>query len=717
MTASTQTFTLTIDDDIGIISIDMPGSSVNTLRAEFAEELHQLLQQLDRDSHLRGVILRSAKPGCFVAGADIHMIAACASTNEATTLAHSGQTIFRELEQYSLPIVAVIEGTCLGGGLELAMACHGRVASNDPATRLGLPEVKLGLLPGSGGTQRLPRLVGIRQALTLMLTGKTLSAQQAYKSGLVDDCVPSSILMEVAKQRLTLLPARKPRKPKLKGWGKWLENNPLGRKLLFKLVRKQTLAQTKGNYPAPLSIIDVVEHGSRHGWMAGETLEAERFGQLAMTPESFQLRQLFFATTEMKKEAESETGHADDVQQLMVLGGGLMGAGIAYVSAHNAKRSVYIKDISQQQVSHALRNVYQLLSKRVARRRLTRQAREQVMQRVLGGTSYARLGQVDLVIEAVVEDLALKQRMVHDIEQHATDKTIFASNTSSLPIARIAEHAAHPERVVGLHYFSPVDKMPLVEIIAHPGTSENTIATVLRVARAQGKTAIVVKDGPGFYVNRILAAYMNEAAYLLTDGEPISSIDKALQSFGFPVGPFKLLDEVGIDIGAKIMPILEQGLGDRFTPPRLFELLLADERRGKKSQRGFYHYGRSIRRRERVDDNVYRLLSLTPEVNLERQEIVRRCVYPMLNEAARCLEENVVRNARDGDIGAVMGIGFPPFLGGPFRYMDALGLDNVVQTLNAFAQQIGPRYRPCTLLLDMAEQRRCFYEHGDASAE
>jgi 3-hydroxyacyl-CoA dehydrogenase/enoyl-CoA hydratase/3-hydroxybutyryl-CoA epimerase len=385
-----------------------------------------------------------------------------------------------------------------------------------------------------------------------------------------------------------------------------------------------------------------------------------------------------------------------------------MGGGIAFVTATKAGIPVRIKDIAQQGIHHALKYSFDLLNKKVKRRFMAKSAMQKQMAMITGTTDYSGFKHTDLVIEAVFEDLSLKQRMVADIEQHCHETTIFASNTSSLPIGQIAAKAARPENVIGLHYFSPVDKMPLAEIIAHEKTSEQTISTTVALAKRQGKTPIVVKDQAGFYVNRILAPYMNEAAVILLAGEPIEKLDKALVKFGFPVGPIQLLDEVGIDIGAKIGPILQAELGERFSPPAAFEQLIKDGRLGKKVKKGFYQYKGS--KNKQVDKSVYSLLNITENSQLSSEYITQRCVYMMLNEAVRCLDEGIIRNARDGDIGAIFGIGFPPFLGGPFRYIDTIGADTIVKRMNEWQSSLGERFAPCEKLVAMAENNQTFYD-------
>lgn len=488
-------------------------------------------------------------------------------------------------------------------------------------------------------------------------------------------------------------------------------NGPLGRSLLFSVVRKKTLAKTHGNYPAAERIIQVVraglEQGSGHGYQA----EARAFGELAMTPQSAALRSLFFASTALKKERGGDA-QPRELQRVGILGGGLMGGGIACVTAMRGGLPVRIKDINEQGINHALKYSWQVLGKRVRSKRMRSAERQKQMMLISGTTDYSGFDRVDIVVEAVFEDLELKQRMVAEVEQHTAPHTVFASNTSSLPIGQIAAKAQRPQQVVGLHYFSPVDKMPLVEVIPHAGTREETIATTVALAHKQGKTAIVVADRAGFYVNRILAPYINEAARCLLAGEPMESLDKALVDFGFPVGPITLLDEVGIDVGTKIIPVLVNELGPRFAAPAAFDALLKDGRKGRKNGRGFYLYpseGQQRQRGKRADSEVYSLLGVTPKAHLEPALIAQRCVMMMLNEAARCLDEGVIRSARDGDIGAVFGIGFPPFLGGPFRYIDRLGAEKVVKTLHYLQQQYGEHFAPCERLQRMAQQGERFY--------
>ncbi|MEM5506826.1 fatty acid oxidation complex subunit alpha FadJ [Shewanella sp. 11B5] len=697
------------DDGIAILTMDVPGETMNTLKEQFGPEISEILTEIKADSSIKGLVVISGKADSFVAGADITMLAACKNEEQAKTLSQQGHVVFAELEGLSIPVVAAINGACLGGGLELALACHLRVCSDDKKTMLGVPEVQLGLLPGGGGTQRLPRLVGITTALDMMLTGKQIRPKQALKMGLVNDVVPNSILLETAVELAKK--GKQAAKPVVQSKiNQFLESTSFTRDIIFDQARKQVLKKTQGNYPAPAKIIDCVRQGMNKGMVKGLEVEATHFANLVMSKESAALRSLFFATTEMKKETGAEGAVPRKVKKVMVLGGGLMGGGIASVTTTKAKIPARVKDISEQGLSNALSYAYKLLDKGVKRRHMTPIARDNIMALMTTTTEYTGIKDADIVVEAVFEDLALKHKMVQDVERECGENTIFASNTSSLPIGQIAAAASRPENVIGLHYFSPVEKMPLVEVIAHKTTSPETIATTVAFARKQGKTPIVVQDGAGFYVNRILALYMNEAAQLLLEGQRIEHLDRALVKFGFPVGPMTLLDEVGIDVGAKISPILEKELGDRFKAPAAFDKLLADDRKGRKNGKGFYQYGPKAKKAKLVDESVYKVLDILIASDKEAKGVAERCTIQMLNEAVRCLEEGIIASARDGDIGAIFGIGFPPFLGGPFRYIDTLGASNLVATLQGYQSLYGDRFAPCDTLVKMASDGSQFYK-------
>ncbi len=714
-----RSFSVEVADGVATLLLDVPGESVNTLSAEVGEELDGHLDRLEQDPAVRALVVASGKREGFLAGARIEAIRAVASAAEAEALSRRAQAIFDRVERFHKPVVAAIHGACLGGGLELAMACHYRILAAEPRTRLGLPEVQLGLIPGAGGTQRLPRLVGIAAALDLILAGKTLPARRAVRLGLADEACPPPLLRAVARERALALARGALRRVRPAGrrasraevlQRALLEENPLGRAVLFAQARRRLLAKTRGLYPAPEAALEVVRHGYERGFAEGLAREARRFGELAVSEGSRRLVEVFFAQTALRK----DSGVADaaiqprPVERLGVLGGGLMGSGIASVSV-GAGLPVRLRERDDAAAGRALAAVARHLDERVRRRSIDRHERLATLRLLTATTGWEGFAGVDLVIEAVFEDLALKQELLRAFEE-VNARGIFATNTSSIPIARIAGAARRPEAVIGMHYFSPVPRMPLLEVIATPRTAPEVIATAVALGKRQGKTVIRVGDGPGFYVNRILGPYMSEAGWLLADGAAIEEVDAALTAFGFPVGPFTLLDEVGIDVGAKVGAILHEGLGDRLESPGILRDLVAAGRLGRKSGRGFYLHGGKARR---VDAAVYDLLpGGRRRVHLPRQAIAERLSLAMVNEAARTLQDGIVRSPRDGDVGAIFGIGFPPFRGGPFRLADALGAAAVVEALERLRARHGERFAPAPLLLDQARGGGRFYPDG-----
>jgi 3-hydroxyacyl-CoA dehydrogenase/enoyl-CoA hydratase/3-hydroxybutyryl-CoA epimerase len=707
------------DDGAAIVRFNLTSDALNTLQASFADEFSSLLAELEREPRLKAVVFMSGKPDSFIAGADIHMLHAVHSAEEAAELSRSGQRALNVLAGYRVPFVAAIHGACLGGGLELALACSARVASTDPKTKFGLPEVQLGILPALGGTQRLPRLVGVESALDLLLTGKQIDGQRALRMGLVDELVPNSILLDAAVRsalaRALQPPARKSRLRRLFDSAELKElalaENPIGRKLLFEKARQQLTRETHGNYPAPERILDVVKLGLAEGLPSGLDAEASAFGELVVSDTARALRHVFFASTELKKDTGQDAGNAEPlpIRRVATLGAGSMGAGIAYLSAAVADVEVRIKDRDDDALGKGLRRVRQILDARVKKQRLTPAERDLKMARVTATTDYEGFDAIDLVIEAVYEDLNLKREVLAEVERVTTKKTIFASNTSSLPIARIAAGARRPEQVIGMHYFSPAEKLPLLEVVITDATPPRVTASAVEFGKRQGKTVIVVRDGAGFYTSRILGPYLSEAAFLIVEGVPIEQIDAALVAWGFPVGPIALLDEVGIDVSVKVAHILHEAFGARMAPPPGLEALLKDERLGKKNQRGFYAHPDGKKTQLSVDPSVYSLLGVEPKRALPKAEIAQRCVLRMINEAAYCFGEGVLRSARDGDVGAIFGLGFPPFRGGPFHYLDVVGASDIVRRLESYVAVLGPRFTPAPVLTQMARTGGSFY--------
>lgn len=552
----------------------------------------------------------------------------------------------------------------------------------------------------------------------MMLTGKQIDGRRAKKMGLVDEVVPQAILLEVACEWALALAQKKTDKKKKKFGSKELTElaltgTPLGRKVLFDQAKKQLLAKTHGNYPGPERIVEVVKAGLEKGMAAGLEAEAQAFGELVVSPEAAQLMSIFFATTELKKDngVDDPGVKARPVHKIGMLGAGLMGAGIAYVTAAMAKKQVRLKDRDDAGLASGMKYVGDIVDGRLKKKRLSKNDRDVIMARVTATTDYSGFTDAEVVVEAVFEDVGLKQRMIADIEEHGHPEAVFASNTSSIPITRLAEGAKHPERVIGMHYFSPVHKMPLLEIIVTKKTAPWVTATCVELGKKQGKTVIVVNDGVGFYTSRILAPYMNEAAYLLSEGVPVEKIDKALTDWGYPVGPITLLDEVGIDVGEKVGKIMLEAFGDRMVPPAGMEKLVADKRFGRKNGRGFYLYGKKKKGKKEVDESVYQVLGVEPKADLPAHEIAERLALQMVNEAALCFGEGILRSARDGDIGAIFGLGFPPFRGGPFRYVDTVGALEIVRRMERHEKKHGRRFTLAPVLVEMARSGATF--HGE----
>lgn len=694
-----------LQDGIAVLTLDVPDRPVNVISRAVKDEFNATFERLAAEREVQAVALFSGKPDNFIAGADIEDFLKLSSAAEAERLSAEGQEMLNRVAAFPKPVVVGIHGACVGGGLELALACTYRVATDHRKTQLGLPEVQLGVLPGAGGCQRLPRLIGARAALDIILAGKVERAQKAFKLGIVDELVPLAILRDISLAAAKRLAGGwRPRRKRPGGLVGWLlDGNPLGRRLVFRMARRQVLRVTGGNYPAPPSALEAVEYGLRHGVAEGLKREAQLFGRLAVTDVSRKLVQIFFATNELKK----DVGVADEVKRLCVVGAGFMGAGIAGTAVAQANVDVRMKDADLPRVAKGLLAARQILDDRLRRRSITKYEHIRLIALVSGGDSYAGFGRADLVIEAVFEDLQVKQQVLREVEAATPEHTVFASNTSTIPITRIAEAAQRPERVIGMHFFSPVARMPLLEVIPGARTAADTVRTAAAFGRRMGKTVIVAKDTPGFWINRILAPYMNEAGSLLLVGVAIEEIDRLMVQWGFPVGPITLLDEVGLDVAQKASGVLHAAFGDRLVPAPAFALLVKEGRLGRKAGKGFYKYAKGKKRG--VDPAAYALVGVHPNGGIRPAEILQRLVLTMLNEAARAVGEGVVRSPRDGDIGAIFGFGFPPFRGGPLRHIDDLGAARVTADLERLADRYGERFSPCEVLQDQARRHSKFY--------
>ncbi|HEX9692999.1 MAG TPA: fatty acid oxidation complex subunit alpha FadJ [Gemmatimonadales bacterium] len=697
-------------DGVAKIVLDLPGAPVNTINRAVRDELDALLDSLGTDDSVKAAVLISGKPGSFIAGADIDEFVALESRDAAYQLVREGQRLVNRLARLGKPVVAAIHGACLGGGLETALACSYRIAAEDSSTKIGLPEVQIGILPAAGGCQRLPRLIGVSAALDLILTGKRLDGRRALRKGIVDELVHPAVLERSALDAARRLgEGWKPKRRRGSLRDALIDGNPLGRRLAYGMSRKAVATQTGGHYPAPMGALRAVEQGMKHGMEAGLDMEASLFAELAVSDVSRRLVEIFFATTALKKDpgVRGQAPPPRSIDDVAIVGAGFMGAAVGGVAVLQADVDVRFQDTDLARVGSGLAAAQAILTDRVKRKRLTRPEYRRKLNLLSGGTDWQGFGRVDLVVEAVFEDVAVKHEVLRALEEHVRDDCIIASNTSTIPIRSIAEQSRHPERMLGMHFFSPVQKMPLLEIIVTEQTAPWVTVSAVDFGRRMGKTVIVVEDHPGFWVNRILAPYLNEAGRLLAEGEPVEAIDRAMTKWGFPVGPITLLDEVGLDVAHKASHVLQQAFGDRLAAMPGLARLTSEGRLGRKSSRGFYRYEGGKKRG--VDLAIYEIVGAASESHVPRVDVTRRLVYTMLNEAARAVDEGVVRSPRDGDIGAVFGIGFPPFRGGPLRFVDAQGCDKIVETLRELAGRYGERFAPAANLVRMADRGERFY--------
>lgn len=690
------------DDGVFVVSLDVPGEKLNVLSLGLLDEFEAVFKTIDNDARAKGVVIVSGKPEGFIAGADIKQFVAVTTAQEAIALAGKGHALLNRIEGSRIPFVAAINGICLGGGTELSLACAGRVASDDAKTAIGLPEVQLGLVPGMGGTQRLPRLVGLALGLDMILSARNLKATKALRAGLVDEVVPRSILEDrAAALALSIAAGKTPVRPGIKLVEK------LARPIIFSKAHSTVMAKTGGHYPAPLRAIEVIKQGTATSLLKALDIEKQAFGELLVGEVSRALVNVFFATQDIKK-AVPLPDPPPEISKVCILGAGLMGAGIAGIAADSGMRA-RMKDRDDPSVSKGLAYVRGIWEERRKRGSLNAREVSQKMDRVSVATDYRGFKQAALVIEAVFEDLNVKRQVLKETEEVTSETCVFASNTSSLPITDIALNAKRKDLVLGMHFFSPVHKMPLLEIIETKDTARSTTEVAVAFGRRIGKHVIVVGDGPGFFTTRALSPYMNEAAHLLEEGVAVEAIDKAMKDFGFPVGPITLLDEVGIDVGAKVQKVLHHAFGARMDPPPSMAKLIADGRLGRKNKKGFYRYGEGSKSKE-VDSTVYALMpSGAGTKSMDERVIQERLFHAFLNESAYCLQEGILRKPVDGDIGAIFGLGFPPWWGGPFRAIDKLGAKTVLETLKRLQGQHGARFDPAPILSEYASSGRRFY--------
>jgi 3-hydroxyacyl-CoA dehydrogenase/enoyl-CoA hydratase/3-hydroxybutyryl-CoA epimerase len=697
--------------------MDDPARKVNVIGEAAIADLERAVTVIESDPELRGVVLMSGKPGTFVAGADVNAIAAVTQREEVHALVRRVHSVFGRIAALACPTVAAIDGVCLGGGTELALACDSRIATEEERTQIGLPETMLGIIPGFGGTTRLPRLVGLSTALDLILTGRNVDARRAERIGLIARAVPAAWLIEHAHRRLAEL-ERKPAKRRrdrfrARGFASWfMDVSSVGRGMVLSKARTLTKKRTAGHYPAPLAALSVIERSAGRPVDQALVIEANTVSELAVGPVCKNLVRIFQLSERAKKDppvAEPAPSPAT-VRTLMIVGAGVMGGGVAALASRNGI-DVRLRDLSPEALTKALQTVRTLAEERARKGKGGARERDAQMARILPGMELTGVRRADFALEAVVEKLDVKRRVFGELEVRLKPDAILATNTSSLSVTDLAAGLARPERFCGFHFFNPVHRMPLVEVVRGRKTSDATIVTAVGFARRLGKTPVVVKDSPGFVVNRILMPYLREAMHLLEDGYPLLEIDAAMREFGMPMGPFEVLDEVGLDVAKNAAEVLARAFPERMTTSPILDKLVAAQRLGKKSGLGFYRH----RGREREEaPGLRRFLGLRRARRpLGRENLAERMVLAMINEAARCLEEEIVSDAGMLDLAMVFGAGFPPFHGGPLRYANSIGVAKIEGRMSAMRAEGGERFKPTALIETLSARNGSF---GDAPA-
>ena len=694
---------LRIDKEFAIIEFDQPDSKVNVLSAQVMKDLEEVIAQLEGRGDLKGLCIVSEKPDIFIAGADIKEIENITLKAEAEVKAKEGQKILNTLEKLSIPSIALINGACLGGGLELALACDYRLSCFGDKIKLGLPEVKLGIIPGFGGTKRLPRLVGLLKGVQLITSGEAVSVNEALKIGLVDGLRNQNRLLEEGIEFLKKNPRKRTRyKSKAKGIvNKFLEQSFLGRAILQSQAKKFILKTTKGRYPAPLKALEVMSANYTASLDKALACEAEAFGELAIGSISKNLISVFYLVEKYKK-AKWVEAEPHKIAKCAVLGAGVMGGGIAQAfSAYGV--IVRMKDLNFQALGRGLKQARETYDYAVKKRKLKKNQADAGMGLISTTTDYSGFSTADVVIEAVLEDMQVKKKVFAELGEVVKPQAVLASNTSCLSITEMSEGVKNKERVVGMHFFNPVHRMPLVEVIRTPYTSDEAVATIVGLSKKLGKTPIVVKDSCGFLVNRILLPYLNEAGFIVDEGVRFERVDRIMLEFGMPMGPFTLMDEIGLDVGYKVAALLEANFGERMKVAGILKKAYEQKWFGKKVGKGFYLH----KAKEKEPNNeVYTLALQKQNASLSDEDILKRMLYRMVNEAAMCLEEKVCNESSDVDIGMIMGIGFPPFRGGLIRYGDSIGWDKVIVDLEKFSNKFSPeRFKPSVYLIGLVKKR------------
>ncbi|MDB2550676.1 3-hydroxyacyl-CoA dehydrogenase NAD-binding domain-containing protein [Rickettsiales bacterium] len=711
---------LRISDDIAHLIFNLTDEKVNKLSEKILVEFDHLLEKIEKNLKIKALIISSLKKNIFIAGADINEIKEITNKKLALKKVEDAQNIFFRLENLKIPTICLINGACLGGGLEFALSCKYRIAVKNSKTKLGLPEVNLGIFPGFGGTQRLPRLVGLEQSLKMILSGKAIDATKSYKYGLVDlvtneefiDINLDNFIKEILKDDINNKFLRKRRQASTKRL--ITETIFLKKYLVFYFAQKNLVKKTKNFYPAPLAALKVIKQTyNKRNKIDGCKIEAKEFSKLVIGKTSKNLIHIFFASEEVKKKYNIK--NTPTILKAGILGAGIMGGGIAFTLS-KIDIKVRMKDISNIAIALGYQQCLKIYNQLLKIRRYSKSDISRKMNKIDHDLNYNNLKDSDIIIEAIVENINIKKSTFSELEKHINKNCIIASNTSSLSINSMSSSLKYPDRFIGMHFFNPVNRMPLVEIIKGEKTNQKTIDKTVALALRMGKTPIVVQDVAGFLVNRILLPFINESGFLLEEDGDIKKIDKIISDFGMPMGPFILSDVVGIDVGHKVAISLFEAYGRRMKICSILTKISENKKiLGKKSNLGFYKYnkfGKNLGINPRINEKIKKIRSNRKILvrRLSKEEIIERSIFIMINEASRCLEENVVSSATELDIAMIFGAGFPPFRGGLLKYADVIGSKRIVEKLRNYQKSSGSRFTPSKLLAQMAKTNQKFYD-------
>jgi 3-hydroxyacyl-CoA dehydrogenase/enoyl-CoA hydratase/3-hydroxybutyryl-CoA epimerase len=714
-----QSETVTVEKDAdgsAMLKIDVPGKSLNTITRQALTDLEAALERVEAEKGLPLLVVRSGKPSGFLAGAELTEFLDIADSAAAEALSARGQGLFDKLATLAMPTIAVIHGPCLGGGLELALACDYRLVFEKANTQLGLPEVRLGLLPGWGGTQRLPRVVGVERALLMILRDRRLNARDAFRWGLADAAPTNEAELRTQFAQLTGRAIAEGKRPlsglPVRTWRqRFFEGNALGRVVFFAAAEREVKKTAWDDLPSPAEALEAVRVGVKEGMAAGLAYERAAAGRLAVTPACRNLITLWLRQEQARKMPDNlRAAGPPEVKRVGVVGAGVMGAGIAQLAAIRGNE-VFVREINAEALGGGLFRIKGLFDKAVERRVLTEAEAAKLFSAIHGTTAWDGFADVDLVVEAAVEDLDAKRAVFRELDSRVKHSAVLSTNTSSLRVGALQDGLAHPERVAGMHFFNPVHKMPLVEVVRTPATSERTTAALVQWVIKLGKTPVVVGDGPGFVVNRVLTPYLNEATLLVAEGLSVKGIDATMRRFGMPMGPLELLDQIGLDVAAHVARSLGPVLEGRFEANAAFEKLREQGWLGQKSGRGFYTYRGRKKKVNHLAENLLRaeapaaaaVSQALPEA-VRLSEARERMVLLMVNEAATALGEGLAADAETIDLAMVLGTGWAPHRGGPLRSADDRGLGTVGEALTALAQRHGKRFTPCPELAKRAAE-------------